>query len=67
MEERFYHGSITEGRSLFDRQQLVAMAVEAGMEKADAEALWKMTIFAPPFPTMKPTHSLLASAAFRFL
>ncbi|MCW6999098.1 hypothetical protein NYV33_25430 [Escherichia coli] len=31
-------GSITEGRSLFDRQQLVAMAVEAGMEKADAEA-----------------------------
>ncbi|WP_309298829.1 DsbA family protein, partial [Klebsiella pneumoniae] len=38
VEERFYHGSITEGRSLFDRQQLVAMAVEAGMEKADAEA-----------------------------
>ena len=28
---------------------------------------WKMTIFAPPFPTMKPTHNLLASAAFRFL
>ena len=38
VEERFYHGSITEGRSLFDRQQLVAMAVEAGMPKADAEA-----------------------------
>ena len=38
VEERFYHGSITEGRSLFDRQQLVAMAVEAGMPKADDEA-----------------------------
>ena len=38
MEERFYRGSITDGRSLFDRLQLVAMAVEAGMSKADAEA-----------------------------
>ncbi len=38
VEERFYHGSITEGRSLFYRQQTVAMAVEAGMPKADAEA-----------------------------
>jgi hypothetical protein len=43
------------------------MAVEAGMEKLTPKPLWKMTIFAPPFPTMKPTHSLLASAAFRFL
>ncbi len=66
VEERFYHGSITEGRSLFDRQQLVAMAVEAGMPKADAEAARKMMIFAPPFPTMKRMHSLLASAVFRF-
>ncbi|MEI7382432.1 DsbA family oxidoreductase [Pectobacterium versatile] len=38
VEERFYRGSITEGRSLFDRQELVALAVEAGMAKSDAEA-----------------------------
>ena len=37
-EERFYRGSITEGRSLFDRNELVALAVEAGMAKIDAEA-----------------------------
>ena len=37
VEERFYRGSITEGRSLFDSQELVALAVEAGMEKNDAE------------------------------
>lgn len=38
VEERFYRGSITEGRSLFDRQELVALAVEAGMAKSDAES-----------------------------
>ncbi|MEI7072256.1 DsbA family oxidoreductase [Pectobacterium versatile] len=38
VEERFYRGSITEGRSLFDRNELVALAVEAGMAKIDAEA-----------------------------
>lgn len=38
VEERFYRGSITEGRSLFDRNELVALAVEAGMTKIDAEA-----------------------------
>lgn len=41
VEERFYRGSITEGRSLFDRQQLVAMAEEAGMAKADAEVAFE--------------------------
>ncbi|MEQ9906297.1 DsbA family oxidoreductase [Pectobacterium odoriferum] len=38
VEERFYRGSITEGRPLFDRQELVALAVEAGMAKSDAES-----------------------------
>ncbi|HHH1657131.1 TPA: DsbA family oxidoreductase [Yersinia enterocolitica] len=38
VEELFYRGNITEGRSLFDSKELVALAVEAGMAKIDAEA-----------------------------
>lgn len=37
VEERFIT-AVSPKVALFDRQQLVAMAVEAGMEKADAEA-----------------------------
>ncbi|MGP2471204.1 DsbA family oxidoreductase [Yersinia sp. 2540 StPb PI] len=45
VEERLYRGSITEGRSIFDRQELVALAVEAGMAKTEAEVAFENDAF----------------------
>nr|WP_220276780.1 DsbA family oxidoreductase [Enterobacter ludwigii]QYR12382.1 DsbA family oxidoreductase [Enterobacter ludwigii] len=38
MAERFYRASVTEGRSIFDPQELIALATEVGMSRADAES-----------------------------
>ncbi|MFW3739897.1 DsbA family oxidoreductase, partial [Klebsiella pneumoniae] len=38
MAERFYRASVTEGRSIFDPQELIALAAEVGMSRDDAES-----------------------------
>lgn len=45
MAERLFIASITEGRSIFDRKELIALAIEVGVRPEDAENALKTETF----------------------
>ena len=48
--------SVTEGRSIFDRKELVELATEIGLSREETESVLAMICLNKVFYKMKQTH-----------